>query len=450
MTALLIAIPLLTAFLFVPFKEKAKFILPIIVLINIVLLFNLSINSVEAMGGWKAPFGIVLVLDSASFYTLLVVNIIFLIISLIPQITENGFSILLLILLASTNGLILTGDIFNSFVFLEITAAAAYIIASLKKNYYGAYKYLIVGSIAGGFYLLGAIYSYVGTGSLNFADISLNLNSSFLPFVSLMLFIGLAVETKILPLAGWVPDVYASGSPLTPAILGTGVTFTMMYLLGRIFITIFNGYFLDVLYIFGLLTLILAEIAAFRQEKLLKALAFSSIAQAGLVLSTISLNTYDAIKAGYFHLLNDATAKIILFVIAATVVGNFMKNKTAGISFSIASFSLIGFPIFAGFRSKLLILQSSFEKGDYLLPTVLLFSTIIEAAYLLKWNVHLWHNEIEETSQIPWNIVLITLILALLIIFIGIFPDLYLKVSENITDGLMNYKAYVTTVLGGM
>lgn len=450
MTALLIAIPLISAFIFVPFKEKSKYILPFIVLANIILLLNLPLDTAESMGGWKAPFGIVLVLDSASFYTLLVVNIIFLLISLMPQITDKGLSIILLILLASTNGLILTGDIFNSFVFMEITAAAAYIIASSKKNYYGAYKYLIVGSIAGGFYLLGAIYSYLGTGSLNFADISLNMKESFLPYVALMLFIGLAVESKILPLAGWVPDVYASGSPLTPAILGTGVTFTMIYLLSRIFITVFNGYFLDVIYIFGLLTLILAEIAAFKQEKLLKTLAFSSIAQAGLVLSVISLNTYDSLKAGYFHLLNDATAKIILFVIAATVVGSFMKNKTAGISFSIASFSLIGFPLFAGFRSKLLILQSSFESGNYILPAALLFSTIIEAAYLLKWNIHLWYENNEKSEKIPWNIVLITLIMSLFIIYIGLFPDTYLKIAENITNGLMNYKAYVTTVLGGM
>ncbi|ANQ54139.1 oxidoreductase [Thermosipho sp. 1063] len=449
MTALLVVVPLLSAFLFVPFKEKAKYVLPFIVIINLFLLMNIPVNSTVQMGGWKAPFGIVLVLDSASFNTLLVVNIIFLIVSLIPQIA-NGLSIVVLILLSSLNGIILTGDIFNSFVFLEITAAAAYIIASSKKNYYGAYKYLIVGSVAGGFYLLGVIYAYIGTGSLNFADISLNMKSSFLPYVTLMLFIGLAVESKILPLAGWIPDVYASGSAITPTILATSVTFSMFYLLSRIFITIFNGYFLDVLYVFGLITLVLAEIAAFRQENLLKALAFSSIAQAGLVLSVLSLNTSNALTAAYFHLLNDATSKIILFVIGATLIGSFMNNKTAGISFSIASFSLIGFPLFAGFRSKLLILQSAFEKGDYLLPALLLFSTIIEAAYLLRWNIKLWYCKYKKDSNISWNILLIALVLSLLLIYIGIYPEMYLKISENISQGIMSSQTYINNVLGGM
>ncbi|ABR31070.1 NADH-ubiquinone oxidoreductase [Thermosipho melanesiensis] len=450
MIALLVAIPLISAFLFVPFKDKSKYILPFVILLDLIVLFNLAPGTISEMGGWKAPFGIVLVLDSASFYTVLVVNIIFLLISFMPQIAERNYSIILLILLGALNGLILTGDIFNSFVFLEITAAAGYIIASTKKNYYGAFKYLIIGGIAGGFYLLGAIYAYLGTGSLNLADIAININHSIMPYVALLLFVGLAVEAKVLPLAGWVPSVYASGSSLTPTVLGTTVTFSVIYLLGRIFITVFNGYFLDVIYVFGLLTLILAEIAAFRQEKLLKALAFSSIAQAGLVLSVISLNTFSALNAAYFHLLNDVTAKLVLFIVAASVSGSFMKNKTLGITFSIASFSLIGFPLFAGFRSKLLILKSAFEKGDYLLPILLLIATVIEMAYLLKWNVKFWYSNEDINKEIPWNIMLLVLIVALFIIYIGIFPEIYLKISRSIAEGLINSEAYVTTILGGM
>ncbi|MBO8160526.1 MAG: Na+/H+ antiporter subunit D [Thermosipho sp. (in: Bacteria)] len=452
MSALLIIIPLLAGFLFIPFKEKAKYILPLVVITTLIILLLLSPDQTNAMGGWKAPFGIVLVLDSASYYSLLVVNIVFLLISLMPQIVEKGYSVVLLILLASTNGLVLTGDIFNSFVFLEITAVAAYIIAFSRKNPYGAFKYLILGGISGAFYLLGAIYAYIGTGSLNFADISVNIKEGFLPIVALLIFIGIGVESKIFPLAGWVPDVYDSGSPLTPVILGTGVTFTIMYLFGRIFITVFHGYFLDVVFIFGLLTIVLGELAALRQNKLIKALAFSSIAQAGLVLSTISLGGYEAIKFGYFHLLNDISAKLVLFIIAATIAHNFTENKIAGVSFSIASFSLIGFPLFAGFRSKLLILQLAFSKDNYLLPAVVLFATVIEAAYILKWNIKLWHstNTGEEKQKISWNVNLILLIVALLIIFIGIFPDLYLKMAQNIADGLTNYRAYVTNVLGGM
>jgi formate hydrogenlyase subunit 3/multisubunit Na+/H+ antiporter MnhD subunit len=456
MSALLIAVPLLVAFLFVPFKDKTKYILPFVALFSLILIFKLPIEQVNFLGDWKAPFGITLVLDNSSYFSLIVVNVIFLLVSLIPQIIEKDLSIILLILMASLNGLILTGDLFNSFVFLEITSVAAYILSSSKKNYYGAFKYLILGSIAGGFYLLGTLYSYIGTGSLNLADITKNINSEFFPIVAILLFIGLAVETKIFPLSGWVPEVYASSSTLTPTILATSVTFSMMYLFGRIFITVFHGEFLNVAYIFGLITVVVAEISALKQDNLLRALSFSSIAQSGLFLSVISMNSYESLTAGYFHLLNDITAKFVLFIIAASIAGNFIKNKTTGIAFSIASFSLIGFPLFAGFRSKLLILKISFSNQNYVLPIILLFATIVEIAYILKWNIKLWYadNKLpqgeEETQKLSWNVNLISLIVALMIIVIGLYPDIYLKVAENIANGLTNYRAYVTNVLGGM
>jgi len=456
MSALLIAVPLLIAFLFVPFKDKTKYILPFVALFSLILIFKLPIEQVNFLGGWKAPFGITLVLDNSSYFSLIVVNMIFLLISLIPQIIEKDLSIILLILMASINGLILTGDLFNSFVFLEITSVAAYILSSSKRNYYGAFKYLILGSIAGAFYLLGTLYSYIGTGSLNLAEISKNINSEFLAVVPILIFIGLAVETKIFPLAGWVPDVYASGSALTPAILATGVTFSMMYLFGRIFITVFHGEFLNVVYIFGLITVVVAELSALKQDNLLRALSFSSIAQAGLFLSVISMNSYESLTAGYFHLLNDITAKFVLFIIAASIGKSFIKNKTTGIAFSIASFSLIGFPLFAGFRSKLLILKTAFLNQNYILPIILLFATIIEIAYVLRWNIKLWYpdnilpQEKEETQKLSWNVNLILLIVALVIIVIGFYPDIYLKIAQNIASGLTNYRAYVTNVLGGM
>ncbi|QTA38057.1 Na+/H+ antiporter subunit D [Thermosipho ferrireducens] len=450
MIALLISIPLIAAFLTVPFKGLGKYLLLPVTIINLIILTSLNPVIISNMGGWKAPFGITLILDGASYFSLIVLNTIFLIISLLPQIIDKGFGTVLLLLLTSTSGLILTGDIFNSFVFLEITAAAAYILGSNKQNFYGAYKYLILGSLAGGFYLLGAIFAYLGTGSLNIADISVNLKENFLPAVSLLLLIGLGVEAKLFPLSGWVPDVYSSGSALTPTILGTGVTFTFIYMIGRIFITMLHGKFMGILYILGLLTIVFGELAAFREKKLLRALAYSSIAQTGIMLTALSINSFDSLVATYFHALNDATAKIVLFLIAAYTAKGFSRNKTSGIAFSIASFSLIGFPLFAGFRSKMMILFSSFSSGDYLFPAIFLFAGVIEAVYIIRWNINLWHNNDVSNVTIPWNVKLITLILALALIYIGLFPEIYINIARSIADSIVNTANYVSSVLGGM
>lgn len=450
MMALMIAIPLLFAFLSMVFKNLAKYILPIVALLNIVILLFSSSPIVENMGGWKAPFGISLVLDDASYYVALIVNSIFLIISLLPQLVDKGYDIVILLLLTSTNGLILTGDIFNSFVFIEITSAAAYILAYHRKNAYGAFKYLIIGGIAGSFYLLGTVFSYVGTGSLNIAHISQNLNSSIIPVISILFILGLGVEAKLFPLAGWVPDVYSSGSPLTPTILGTAVTFSVMYLVGRLFITMLHGSFLDVLYFLGLLTVVIGEIAALRQENILRALAYSSIAQAGLVVAAISLNNFNSLTGAYFHSLNDLTAKLILFPIAVLAIKGFEKDRLIGFAFSVASFSLIGFPLFAGFRSKLLIISSAFSMNDFLLPAVVLFASVIEATYLLKWNIRLWYKRSEDSNSIHWNLKIIVSILAILLIVIGVYPNFYLDISKKISQSILDSQSYINSVLGGI
>jgi len=448
--ALLIVIPLLFAFLSIVFKKLTRYILPLVVLVNIAILLMSSTSIVENMGGWKAPFGISLVLDNASYYVALIVNLVFLIISLLPQLIDKGYDTVLLLLLTSTNGLILTGDIFNSFVFMEITAAVAYILAYHRKNAYGAFKYLIIGGVAGSFYLLGTIFSYLGVGSLNMAHISQSLGGSMTPAISLLFILGLGVEAKLFPLAGWVPDVYASGSPLTPTILGTAVTFTMMYLVGRIFITILHGSFLNILYVLGLLTVVVGEIAALRQKNIVRALAYSSIAQAGVIVAAISLNTANSLTGAYFHSLNDITAKLILFPIAVLTIEGFEKDKLIGFSFSVASFSLIGFPIFAGFRSKLMIVSSAFSINDFILPMIIFFTTVIEAAYLIKWNIKLWYKKSEKSNEIPLNLKTIVLVLAILLIFIGIYPNLYIDVSRKIVHTLLDVQGYISSVLGGI
>ncbi|MDN5337236.1 MAG: NADH-quinone oxidoreductase subunit [Thermotogaceae bacterium] len=450
MISLMIAIPLLFAFISIVFKGLAKYALPFIVLLNILILLIASTPVVENIGGWKAPFGISLVLDDASYYVVLVVNLIFLLLSLIPQIIDKGYDTIILLLLTSTNGLVLTGDLFNSFVFIEITAAAAYILAYHRNNPYGAFKYLIIGGISGSFYLLGTIFSYVGAGSLNMAHISNNSFGQLTAAIAILFILGLGVEAKLFPLAGWVPDVYASGSSLTPTILGTAITFSIMYLTGRIFITVLHGTFLDVLYILGLLTVIVGEVAALRQDKLLRALAYSSIAQAGLVVAAISLNNIDSLTGAYFHSMNDLTAKFILFPIATVVIKGFEEDRLAGFAFSVASFSLIGFPLFAGFRSKLLIISSAFSAGNYILPAVLFFASIVEAAYLLKWNIKLWFEKSDTSNNIPWNLKTIVLVLSILLLIIGIYPDLYLDASRKIAQSILDTQGYINSVLGGI
>ncbi len=461
MISLLIAVPLLLAFLSAIWKKSSGALLVIASLINLVIVLSLwSPGSaiVHEMGGWKPPFGINLVYDSASFFTLLVVNSLFFLFSLYPWLIEN-YGTVSLVLLSALNGFVLTGDLFNSFVFLEIIAASSVMIAAKRANYYNAFKYLIFSGLAGAFYLLATIFVYAGTGSLNMAQTSsISIATSAVIAMTTLYIIGLGVEAKLFPLNGWVSGVYG-GTDAAPVILSSAVSFAVMYMVGRVFITVFHGKALYIIYPLALLTIVAGELSALFQKNLLKTLAYSSVAQAGIVLAMISKGTEESLKLGYFHLTNDVLAKFALFSVAAFLVyrypnlnGIFRRHKFLGLSFTIASFSLIGFPMFAGFRSKLLIIMEAFKMGDYILPAVILFGTLIEVAYLIRWNVRLWFEEGEETKavEVPAGLNVIPFILSVILILVFIWPDPILSKLGSMAGSIHDWSAYVKAVLGGM
>ena len=464
MMSLLIAVPLLLAFVSVIWKKSSKALFFVSALINVILLLSMWFPGkveVHAMGNWKPPFGINLVLDDASFYAALVANVFFLLVSILPEIVDR-YGTALMILLAAVNGFILTGDLFNSFVFLEIIAAAAVIIASKDGNFYNAFKYLILGGIAGSMYLVATILAYAATGSLNMAHVSMSIGGAAAVAVTTLYAIGLGVEAKLFPLSGWVSGVYG-GNNLAPVILGTSVSFAALYMVGRLFETVFHGNGQSVLYTLALITIIAGEVAALRQRDLLKTFAYSSVAQAGVVVATISMpkGGKEALGLAYFHLTNDVVAKFAIFLVAGYLVyrytdlnGVFKKHKVLGTAFTMASFSLIGFPLFAGFQSKLRIIMEAFSKGDYLFPAILLLATGIEVGYVVRWNVRLWFEEEKgERAESSAMVATLSMIMAVVLVIVFIKPDIFLAGAMKMGEALSSSASYIQGVLsvkGGM
>ncbi len=464
MISLLIAIPLLLAFVSVMWKRLAKPLFFLAAITNLtILLASWFPNGVEihVMGNWKPPFGINLVFDNASFYAALVVNSFFFLVSLMPSLVES-YGISLMLLMAAANGFVLTGDLFNSFVFMEIMTITAVTIASKRDNFYNAFKYLILGGIAGSMYLLATIFAYTATGSLNMAHVSMAaVSASSMIAITTLYAIGLGVEAKLFPLNGWVSGVYG-GNDLAPVILGTSVSFAALYMVGRLFGTVFHGSGAEVLYTLALITIVVGEVAALRQQNLLKTFAYSSVAQAGVVVAMISKGTGKAMGLAYFHLTNDAVAKFVIFLVAGFLVYNyknlngvFKKHKVLGASFSMATFSLVGFPLFAGFQSKLRIIMESFSMKDYLFPAVMLLATLIEVGYVVRWNVKLWfEEETEEKADGPIVAGTLALILSLLLVAVFIKPEIFLGGAMKMGNALADTKDYIHGVLsvvkGGM
>ncbi len=457
MSVLLVAIPLAFAFATIPFPKLAKYILPLVLILNIALLFTVvKERTVVEIGNWDSLFGISFVVDQASYNVSLIVNVLMLITTLIfITVLEDKYFSVLLILTSALNGIIFTGDFFNSFVWLEIIGISAYILAQHKENYYGAFKYLIFGGLAGSFYLIGAVLVYIKTGTLNMGYAAYIINPEVLNIVSFFLIVGLLTEIKLLPFGLWAPDVYSNGSAMTPIVLVSAVNLSTFYLFLRFTKGFFDGSWYNLIYLLAIVTILFGQLGALYntfRKNIRKVLAFMALAQAGVVLGAIASNVLDILSPSIFHLMNVITAEIVLFTVIAFVSKGFKSNKTAGIAFTLASLSAIGVPPFAGFWSKFYILKSLFESGNYILPAVILFGTLLEAGYLIKWNVDLWFEEAdEEESALPFSSQMIVLLLALALILVGVFPNLYLQFADKIAT-VEDFGSYFNLVLskGGM
>lgn len=461
---LLIAIPLLFAFLSVMFKKADKGFLILGVLFNLISVFFLKETEV-IIGGWKPPFGINLVADQYSIFGLIILNIVFAfsVVSSLPSVKK--YSTLLLVSLASLNGMLLTGDLFNLFVFLEISSISAYIMSTMTKKYKGTFNYIILGALGSNLYLLGIIFLYSTVGTLNMSDMASKLhlvNNNVLLLSITFIFAGFAVEAKLIPFNGWVKGVYGNANDLNGGIFASAYATAAIMVFGRLFTNVFtlDGTLKTILLAVTVSTFIFGEIAAFSQKNIRSTLAFSSVGQAGLI-ATLFLA---GITGGaMMQVANNAFAKLVMFTIAGAMYvytgtdnveklqGLFKKHKLIGFGFSIAALSLVGLPIFYGFYVKIFALTNLFKINSYWLPAFILFSSLIEGIYYIRMLVKLWNpgeegkeSKDEYTTKLSlentFAYAVLAVVIGLFIIYVSINPEL-------ITQGISNY---LSNIPGGM
>ncbi len=292
------------------------------------------------IGGWIPPYGINLYVDALSMgMVALVTGMITL--GILFQLTDGMakrpyFYGLMLLLLGSLNGMILTGDAFNFFVFMEISGMATYGLVAASRNRAGArgaFKYLVLAGAASVFFLVGIAMVYRSTGTLNMADLARRMplmtgGSALVAMVSFM--IPLLLEAEIFPLNAWVPDTYKGAPSMVSGLLSAAVGVASAYALIRFFYFIFGiTYFGKVvggvkvahmLLGLGILTAVLGELAALSQKDAKKLLAWSSVGQMGMVLTALSLTGSMAMHAALFLMVSHAVAKMLLFLSVGVII----------------------------------------------------------------------------------------------------------------------------------
>ena len=484
---LLIAVPLGLAFaipLFALFwKAAAKYIPPVALAFNLVISLLLLPKVLEnpvivSIGDWQPPFCINLVAGPVGVLFSAIIALVGLLVSIyaldyIKEGPTEKYHMLYLLLLTGATGVVLTGDIFNLFVFFEILCISSYALVAYLRERSGiesAVKYLIQGAVGSSLLLIGIGLLYGQFGTLNMADIAENIKSVspisvFVPMV--LIITGLGVEAAIFPLNAWLPDAHSSAPSSISAILSGIAIEVGLYAVVRVIFTIFGASsILLFLALLGILTLLLGEMCAFSQNNIKRMLAYSSIGQIGLILFALAIATSYGVTGGLFQLVSHTLAKALLFLAAGYMIyqtgslqisaleGMGKKMPLTCLAFTIGAFSLVGLPPFIGFPSKFLIVRAALSTEETIfivLISLVLLGTVIEGAYFFR-VVQVLYFKGEKPNppgkEAPIAALIPMFIFVVLIIVIGVYPKLITGVLNSAASELLNRLDYIRSVLG--
>jgi len=489
---LFVALPLAAAFL-IPLAsrlwEEAAEVLSALVAVALLLLAIACAAGppgVYRMGKWPPPFGIVLVSDALSSLMLLLIAgislcVIIYAFSYMKRYTARAkFYSLLMLMITGMDGVVLTGDAFNMFVFLEIAAISSYALVAFgtdDEELEAAFKYLVLGGVASSFILLGIALLYSITGTLNMAHLARQLaalpGNRVVPFVAALFIAGFGLKAALVPFHAWLPDAHPSApAPISAMLSGLLIKALGVYAMVRIFYDVFtvNATISAVLISLGLLSMVVGVLLAVGQWDFKRLLAYHSISQMGYVMLGIGLGTPLGIAAGIFHMVNHGVFKSLLFLCSGAVesaTGTRNLKELGGLchrmpvtsaTCSIAALSISGVPPFNGFWSKLLIIVAVVQASGTLGPiayaiagvTVLVsFLTLVSFVKVQKYVLFgKLPEKLSAVKEAPVKMCASMVVLAVLCVVLGVFCQPVLKkLVEPARDAALNKAAYIERVL---
>jgi formate hydrogenlyase subunit 3/multisubunit Na+/H+ antiporter MnhD subunit len=438
----LIALPLIAALLLPVIYQHSQSVgrafLPTVLLVNLVITAllwqHLGYTGAQyiIMGGFPIPLGIAFYVDALAllFVTLLILGTALLWLGK-PRVNIRE-EVILLVMVAAGCGLVLSGDLFNIYVFYEILAVASYGLAASGNSgagYAASLRYLILGSLGSSLMLLGITLMYALTGTLNlahFASFSQQLNTPIGLVAFVLILIGLGVKAELFPVNTWVSEVYTTAPVRIAALLGGIVSKLAFVVILRLLVLVYTDSHAHLLLLaMGTLGVLTGELAALRSSHLRQVFAYSSIGQLGLVAIAFSIPTEAGVLAGIAIALHHSLVKSALFMLADRwggyinhLAGAFHTAKLSTLLFLVLALSLIGIPPLPGFWAKLLLLQAglSMENAWYHVAiVVVLIATVIETAYFVRILRVLFQPQIQPVAAPQWTELLPALTFSLIL-----------------------------------
>ena len=378
-------------------------------------------------------------------------------------------------------GLVLSGDIFNMFVMVEILTFAAVALTAFRTKVYGAleaaFKYLVVGCMGSTAILAGVIMLYAQYHTLNLAQLATLIpgtmnNATKLAFA--FLYIGFSTKAFIVPFHPLAADAHGA-APASISVLISGVlTKSGIYGIIRITYFLFQtmglGTMQFMLVFIGSVSMFVCVTMALAQHDFKRLLAYHSISQIGYVLAAVGLASGLGFSAGLYHAMNHTLFKGLLFLAAGAVLhetGTTDLGKLGGLSkkmphttvlFLVGAFSISGVPPFNGFASKWMIYQATYQRavetgniGFLAVTIVALITSVLTLASFVKVTQSVFFGQLpaeyENVKEVPFGMRLAMGILAALCIVTGLFPRLVTTyLTEPAANAILSVGDYIRSM----
>jgi multicomponent Na+:H+ antiporter subunit D len=413
-----------------------------------------------SVGGWDPPVGIQIMGGPLASLLLLLISIIVLMVLLyarravereFPADRIGWYYVILLLCAGGMMGLAVSNDLFNMYVLMEIIGLSACSLVaarSSKPALLASFKYLMLTTIGSGFLLfgIGLIYAVTGHLSVDFAVAGLLRaeNVEHVTWVALtFIVVGITVKAGLFPLHFWLPDAHST-APTTSSVILSGLVVKMyVVVIVRLLHPLHNAgfeqaMFLDrILPLIGAASMLFGSCAAMIQQDLKRMLAYSTVAQLGYIFVALGMKTQAGLIVAFFHIWTHAFMKSVLFLAAGNLAwkaGSRNIRDMAGLgrelpltstAFTIAAFSMIGFPLTGGFVTKYMLAMTGLDSGQPWILVLVVVSGLLNAIYYLPVTITLFFggNKRHYTwDRVPLGRVAPICILAAGVVVLGLLP----------------------------
>ena len=380
-----------------------------------------------ALGNWAPPWGIEYRVDRLNSFVLVLVSGMAAVVlpycraSIEREISHELhylFYAMFGLCLTGLLGILITGDAFNIFVFLEISSLSTYVLIALgrdRRALTAAYQYLIMGSIGATFIVIGIGFLYLMTGTLNLVDMASRLGAveSSRPVLAALAFltVGITLKAALFPLHQWLPNAYTYAPSSVTAFVASTATKVSIYVLIRFYFTVFGESLVferlplpEIMLVLSLFAMFGASFIAIFQKNLKRLFAYSSIGHIGYITLGLSLSSVNGLSASIMHLFNHGISKGGIFLLIGGIVANMTTrqgvapaptlDRLAGLSKRmpitclatvLGGLNLIGVPGTAGFVSKWYLILAAMDKGQWWLVAAILLSSLLAIVYVWRF-----------------------------------------------------------------